>query len=127
MSRSFQLLPSGDVENDGWTLVGSNITEVWEAVSNFDDSKYIRCPQYRGSAAVSFPIDDATLPEGAIIDSVTVFIRMRAVAGSGPRSVTVRVLSSENMSRYTSRTLNATTAFTDFEVGTYTQDPLGKS
>lgn len=127
MTRSFQLLPSGDLENDGWSLVGSSVTEVWEVLSALQDDCYIRCPSYRGSASVTFPIDNADLPEGAIIDSVTVFIRMKTVAGSGSRSVTVRVLSSENMSRYTSRTINATSAFTTTEVGTYTRDPLGKA
>lgn len=127
MTRSFQLLPDGDLENDGWTLVGSSVTEVWEIISTLHDDCYIRCPQYRGSATVSFPIDVEDLPEGAIIDSVTVFIRMKTAAGSGPRSVTVRVLSKDNMSRYTSRTLHATSSFTTFEVGTYTKDPLGKA
>lgn len=127
MAQSFQLLPSGDIENDGWSLVGSSVTEVWEILSAQVDDCYIRCPQYRGSATVSFPIDSDDLPEGAVVDSVTVFIRMKTVAGSGPRSVTMNVLSSENMSRYTSRTLHATSAFTTFEVGTYTRDPLGRS
>lgn len=127
MARSFQLLPSGDIENDGWTLVGSSITQVWEAVGQLTDDRYIQCPSYRGAAAVSFPIDADDLPEGAIIDSVTVFIRMKTSSGSGPRSVTVNVLSSENMSRYTSRTLYATSAFTTFEVGTYTRDPMGRA
>lgn len=127
MTQSFQLPPSGDIENDGWSLVGSSVTEVWEILSAAEDDCYIVCPQYRGSASVSFPIDSDDLPEGAIVDSVTVFIRMKTSSGSGPRSVTVNVLSSENTSRYTSRTLYATSAFTTTEVGTYTRDPLGKS
>lgn len=125
MGQSFQLLPDGDIENDGWTLVGSNVTEVWEVVGFLEDDCYIRCPQYRGSATVSFPIDSDDLPTGAIIDSVTVFVRMKTAAGTGPRTVTVNVLSSENMSRYTSRTIPATSSFTTTEVGTYTKDPLG--
>ena len=127
MTRSFQLRPSGDVENDGWTLVGSSVTEVWEILSAAEDDCYVACPSYRGSASVSFPIDADDLPDGAIIDSVTVFVRMKSSSGSGPRSVTVNVLSSQNTSRYTSRTLYATSAFTTFEVGTYTRDPLGNT
>ncbi|GGR52089.1 hypothetical protein GCM10010282_51370 [Streptomyces roseolus] len=127
MAQSFQLLPSGDIENDGWELVGSSVTEVWEVIGWLEDDCYVRCPVYRGSATVSFPIDSEDLPAGAIIDSVTVIVRMRTSAGSGPRTVTVNVLSSENMSRYTSRTLQATSAFTTHEVGTYTKDPMGKA
>jgi hypothetical protein len=125
MTRSFSLHPNSDWGNEGWTTSGFD--QVWECLSGGSDSSFIRCPSHRGSATVTFPIDDATLPAGAIIDSVTVIIRMKTVAGSGPRSVTVNVLSSENMSRYTTRTLTATSAFTDTEVGTYTRDPLGNS
>jgi len=125
MAQSFTLLPSGDIENDGWTLVGASVTEVWEVVGYLADDCYARSPQYRGSATVRFPTDVDDLPAGAIVDSITIFIKMRSTVGSGPRSVTVNVLSSQNMSRYTTRSLFATSAFTLFEVGTYTKDPLG--
>lgn len=126
MSHSFILLPDGDVENDGWTLVGASVTRIWEAFSaTGDDGKYARCPSYRGGARVKFPFDCEDLPEGAVIDSVTVFIRMRSFAGSGSRSVTVNVYSQHKRHRYTTRTLRATSDWTTFEVGTYTRDPLG--
>ncbi|MFF8831391.1 hypothetical protein [Streptomyces sp. NPDC015131] len=125
MTQSFLILPDGDVENDGWTFFGASVTKIWEAVGYLADDCGIICPSYRGGAGVSFPIDVTDLPDGAIIDSITVFIRMKTNAGSGPRSVTVNVLSSQNTSRYTTRTLRATSAFTTFEVGTYTRDPLG--
>lgn len=127
MSHSFLLLPDGDVSNDGWELVGASVTRIWEALSYLDgDDCYIRCPSYRGGASVKFPLDCDDLPEGAIIDSVTVFIRMRTVAGSGSRSVVVNVLSSDRPSRYTTRKLRATSDWTTHEVGTYTRDPRGK-
>ncbi|MEU3052283.1 hypothetical protein [Streptomyces griseus] len=126
MTQSFLVLPDGDVENDGWTYFGSLATTLWEAIGYLEDDCGIRTPQYRGGATVRFPFDANDLPAGAIIDSVTVFIRMRTNAGSGPRAVTVNVLSSENTSRYTTRTLYATNTFQTYEVGTYASDPLGK-
>lgn len=124
MALSFNVLPSGDVENDGWTINGAST--VWEAVSSSNDAIYVKCPSYRGGAECSFPVDVTDLPDGAVIDSVTVFVRMNTSAGSGPRSVTCNVLSSENRSRYTQRTLYAHSTITDHEVGTYTRDPLGR-
>ena len=128
MAQYFDVLPSGDIENDGWTLVASSATTVWEILSApVDDDCYVRCPSYRGGIEVSFPTDVDDLPDGAIIDSVTVFVRMKTNAGSGARGVTVNVLSADNRSRYTTRTLYATSSATTYEVGTYSKDPLGRA
>jgi hypothetical protein len=127
MSQSFNILPSGDVENDGWTLVASSATTVWEILSDFEDDCHVRCPSYRGGLEVSFPFDVDDLPEGAVIDSITVFIKMATASGSGARGVTVNVLSSDRRSRYTTRSLFATGTPTTYEVGTYYKDPLGRA
>lgn len=128
MTQYFDVLPSGDVENDGWTLVAASANTVWEILSApADDNCYVRCPSYRGGIEVNFPTDCTDLPSGAIIDSITVFIRMKTNAGSGARGVTVNVLSSDNRSRYTTRTLYATSSATTYEVGTYSKDPLGRA
>lgn len=126
MTQSFDFMPDGDEENDGWTLVGPDVDFFWEALSYpWGDDCYCYPPAYRGGLSVKFPVDVGDLPEGAIIDSVTIWIRMRTKNGSGPRSVTVNVLSRLNRSRYTTRSLYATSTFQDYEVGTYTRDPLG--
>jgi hypothetical protein len=127
MAQYFDVLPSGDIENDGWTLVAASATTVWEILGAFDDDCYVRCPAYRGGIEVRFPTDVSSLPAGAIIDSVTVFVRMKTNAGSGARGVTVNILSADNRSRYTTRTLYATSTPTTYEVGTYSKDPLGRA
>lgn len=126
MTLSFDHLPSGDVENDGWTFISSDATRFWEVIRDFDDDCFIICPQYRGGLSVSFPVDVTDLPAGAIIDSVTVFIRMKTQAGSGPRCVTVNLRPSTNRGRFSSRTVYADSDFTTYEVGTYTHTPLGE-
>lgn len=129
MAQSYEFLPDGDIENDGWTIVGGSATSVWEVLRYYYDDCYVRCPVYRGGAEVKFPFDYSDqFPEGAIIDSITVKIRMRTASGSGARGVTVNMLSADNRSRYTTRTVWATNSLPDdgVEVGTYSKDPLGR-
>lgn len=135
MSRSFTFLPDGDIENDGWTLVGGSSNSVWEILGYYEDDCHVRCPVYRGGIEVRFPFDyvpeNNQFPEGAIIDSITVMVRMKTNSGSGARGVTINVLSTDNRSRYTTRTIYATSTLPGapdwgVEVGTYTKDPLGR-
>lgn len=127
MTQYFEYLPDGDIENDGWTLVASSATTVWEILGYYEDDCHVRCPSYRGGLEVRFPFDDDRLPVGAVVDSVTVFVKMQTSSGSGARGVTVNVLSSSNRSRYTTRTVYATSSLDTYEVGTYTKDPLGRA
>lgn len=124
---SYTVVANADYRNEGWSLGGGvfSLTGAW---NNDDDAKYASCPSSRGRAAVRFPIDisSSNVPDGAAITSVTVKIRVRRTTQVG-KSVTVNVLSTEDTSRYTSRTLYPTQSFADYEVGTYTADPVGKA
>ncbi|MEU6674753.1 hypothetical protein [Streptomyces sp. NPDC046925] len=115
---------NGDFRNEGWSLVGSLVTRLFECWNNDDDSKYCRNPPHKGRACVRFPIDISTVPEGAVITSVTIFIRVAKVGG-GSRSITVNVCCLDDTSRFTSRTIYPTTTPTTYEIGTYQRDPLG--
>jgi hypothetical protein len=124
---TYTVVANADYRNEGWTL-GGGVVSLTSAWNNDDDAKYASCPSNRGRAAVRFPVDisSANIPDGAVITSVTIKIRVRKTV-SDSKSVTVNVLSTDNTARYTSRTLYPTTSFADYEVGTYTTDPVGKA
>ncbi len=115
---------SDDFRNEGWTLVGSAVTRLFQCWNNDDDSKYCKCPPHKGRACVKFPVDITTVPDGAVITSVTIKIRC-AKQDTQKRSITVNVLCQDDPSRFTSRTIYPTQTITDYEVATYTRDPLG--
>ena len=118
----FDFLPVADWRNDGWTL--NNASTLFAALNNDDDTKYIKSPASKGLAEVTFPIDTSSVPEGAVITSVTVHLRCAKV-GSGTHSVTVNVLPSDDEAKFTSRTIHPSTSATTFEVASYVKDALG--
>lgn len=113
-----------DFRNEGWSLVGSLVSKLFHCWNNDDDSKYCKNPPHKGRACVRFPVDISTVPEGAVITSITIFIRAAKV-GSAARSITVNVCCLDDTSRFTSRDIALTTTPTTYEVGTYQRDPLG--
>lgn len=127
MTYGYTHLCSGDYRNEGWSVNGG-VSHLWECWNNDDDSKYASCPSYRGRATVTFPIDlsASSIPTGAVITSVSVWIRVKKTL-SDIKSVTVNLMSKDDTSRYTSRTIYPSTTVANYEVGTYTVDPLGKA
>lgn len=115
-----------DYRNEGWTFNGSGVSHCFDAWNNDDDTKYCSSPPYKGRACVQFPVDvsAANIPDGAVIGSITIFIRVKKTSG---KSVTVNILSTDNTAKYTSRTIYPTSTITNFEVGTYVTDPQGRS
>lgn len=121
---TYQLESSGDYRNEGWANVGGQ-PSIWQGWSNVSDSYYSTCPSYKGRATVKFPIDITSIPDGAVITSVTFYIRVRKDS-SASRSVTVNILSSDKTEHFTSRTIRPTTSFVTYEVATYKKDPLNR-
>jgi hypothetical protein len=115
---------TGDFRNEGWTLIGSGVSRLFHCWNNDDDTKYCKCPANKGRACVTFPTDITTVPDGAVITSVTIKIRC-AKQDSQKRTVTVNVLCQDDPSKFTSRTISPTQTIADYEVATYTRDPLG--
>jgi hypothetical protein len=116
-------LPIRDWFNEGWTLNGG-VFNLWEAWNNDDDNKYASCPPNKGRGACTFPVDITSVPDGAAIVSVTIYLRCSR-DGTPGRSVTVNVSCTDDPSRFTSRTIFPTATPTTIEVGTYRFDPLG--
>ncbi len=122
---NFNFLPDRDWRNDGWTLSGSAVTKVYEALNNDDDTKFITNPASKGVAAIQFPVDTASVPEGAVITSVSVFARLAKV-GSTSRSCTFQVSCDDDEGRIVTRTVHdLSTTPTTVEVATYTRDARG--
>lgn len=118
-------LADADYRNENWALVGTSVTRLYEAWNNDDDTKYAKCPSSQGRAAVMFPTNITSLPTGATITSVSVYVRANKTS-SNSRSLTVNLLSTDNTACFTSRTIYLSQDITTYEVGTYTKDVLGK-
>lgn len=125
MSSTYRHDCNSDYRNEGWSFAGSGVTACWKAWSaHGDDTKYCSNPSNTGRGTVSFPVDSTTIPDGAVITSVTVVIRANRTDSSS-RSVTVNLMCSDDTSKFTQRTITPSTTITDITVGTYTTDPLG--
>lgn len=126
----FNFLPIQDWLNQGWSMVGTAVTQLYQALDNDDDTKYIKCPASKGGAAIRFPVDTSNVPEGAVITSVTVKLRVATGTGSAPAgtspSVTVNVIAEDNTARFTSRTIFPNGTPTTYVVATYHRDALGE-
>ena len=126
---NISLAPLGDWLNAGWALVGA-VSKVWQALASMSDTIYIKAPGSKGGAAITFPSDIASVPEGAIITSVTIMVRAGLGAGTPPAgvspSLTLNVAAQDNPSRYTAKTIYPTSTITDYEVGTYQRDAIGR-
>jgi hypothetical protein len=117
---------SNDYRDEGWGKSGSGVSRCYHAWNNDDDTKYCSNPPSKGRATVSFPIDPTDLPAGAVITSVSVYLRAAKTTNIS-QSITVNVLASDDTAKFTTRTIYLTTTATTYEVGTYTRDPRGKT
>jgi len=106
------------------------VNAIYQAINNSDLSKYIICPPSKSDAAVTFPLDITTVPEGAIITSVTLKARIGTgtgtpAPGQSP-SITFSIASKDDTSKFTVRTVFATNTPTEVEIATYNRDAIGQ-
>lgn len=119
-----------DVVNNGWTLTGGTGTVYSILVSSSTDASYASCPAGAGGAMTAFP-KDVSLPNGAVVTSVSVIARAGYGASIGsvdptlPPALTVDVVTSDNTSKSLSRNIFPTGTITTYTVGTYTRDASG--
>jgi hypothetical protein len=125
----FTFNPTGDWRNDGWALVGAGVSFLYQALSIVDDTKYIKCPASKAGAAVTFPYDTNSVPDGAVITSITIKLRAATGTGSAPAgtspTVTVAVASADDPSKFVLRTIPINGTIQTYEVATYQRDALG--
>lgn len=120
---------NSDYRNEGWGLAGSGVSNCYQAWSaHGDDTKYCYNPSNKGRACVKFPVDisSGSIPDGSVIESVTVYIRA-AKTDSTARSLTVNLMCTSDTSKFTSRTIQLTQTITTYELGTYNKDALGRA
>lgn len=118
---------NGTFRNEGWGLAGSGVLQVsdaWSAIG--DDTKYAYNPSNKGRACVSFPqdISNSNIPDGAVIQSVTLSVRAEATDAT-TRRLTVNLLCSEDTSKFFGRSFVVAQTPTTYQVATYTKDPTG--
>lgn len=122
--------PSNDFRNDGWSIVGGAGSVYGSVQSTSSDTFYISAPAGKGHAVVTFPIDEDSLPTGAVITSLTINVRSGNGLGtpppSTPSSLTISVSPKDDSSKYLVRTIYPTGVPTDTIVASYSNDPLGQ-
>jgi hypothetical protein len=125
-------LPDDDDDDDGWVITGG-AGSLWATLNNDDDGKYVSCPGHKGKAQISFPIDIDTsaIPTGALITSITVYVRAAKGAGTPPSntpaSITVLTAALDDRSKFVLRTIYPSSTIATYEVATYSRDVLGKT
>lgn len=129
---NYQHNPDDDDDNDGWVITGSDGT-LFATLSDTNDANYLSCPGHKGKAQVTFPIDldNSAIPDGAVITSITVFLRHGKGAGSPPSntppSVTVLISALDDRSKFTLRTVYPSSTIATTEVATFSRDVLGNA
>lgn len=119
--------PITDFRNEGWSLTGSGtLNGIWGSGSGGSDSSYASAPANKGRAAVRFPQDIGSIPQGSTIESVTIYVRAEKT-DSATRTLTVNMLSADDTSAFTARSVALASTPTTMQIGTYTTDPLNRN